>query len=214
MRLPREWIDEFEDGERMALRPIRDGAFEVPPDDDRSDADFEIEEGDEEEEEPPPPPPEPHPAPAPAHGDVLPCVADPARAPCRAYPTFNPAFARMAHPVEFFDWFFDREVLDLILHATNVFIRSKHPGRGDLELGLRELRAFIGLLLLMGENRRPAYVDYWSTRPGLGDPFISNVLPRGRFIFLLGALHFEDDELAPDPEDPDRDRSARKPSPS
>jgi hypothetical protein len=69
-----------------------------------------------------------------------------------------------------------------------------------------EVKAFIGMVFVMGYHVLPSIRDYWSTMPCTRVPFIANVMPRVRFERIWSALHFANNELL-DKSDPTYDRA-------
>ena len=59
-----------------------------------------------------------------------------------------------------------------------------------------EMKAFVGVLLLMGIHQLPSIADYWSTHKYLGVPTISAVFPANRFNHLLASIYFSDNSNA------------------
>ncbi|XP_030751377.1 piggyBac transposable element-derived protein 4-like [Sitophilus oryzae] len=60
-----------------------------------------------------------------------------------------------------------------------------------------EIKAFLGINLLMGIKRYPSYRDYWSTAPDLHDPYISLIMTLHRFGWLLSHVHLNDNSVIP-----------------
>jgi hypothetical protein len=58
----------------------------------------------------------------------------------------------------------------------------------------QEIRAFLGMDLVMGYYVRPSLRDYWSSDLDLQVPYIVNAMPRKRFGVIRNALHFADNE--------------------
>ena len=60
-----------------------------------------------------------------------------------------------------------------------------------------EIKAFLGVNIIMGIDQKPAIPDYWSTDPYLGNPGILSVFPRERFEALNCYLHLNNSEQMP-----------------
>ena len=58
------------------------------------------------------------------------------------------------------------------------------------------MKAFVGVLLLMGIHQLSCLADYWSTHNYLGVPSIAAVFPANRFNHLLASIHFNDNIAA------------------
>ena len=61
------------------------------------------------------------------------------------------------------------------------------------------MKAFVGVLLLMGIHQLSCLADYWSTHNYLGVPSIAAVFPANRFNHLLASIHFNDNNSAAKP---------------
>ena len=59
-----------------------------------------------------------------------------------------------------------------------------------------KMKAFVGVLLLMGIHQLPCIADYWSTHKYLGVASIAAVFPANRFNHLLASIHFNDNSAA------------------
>ena len=65
-----------------------------------------------------------------------------------------------------------------------------------LETDLNELKAYFGLMVVMGVNRPPELRVYWRTDPKLNSTFISQI-SRKRFEEIERYLHFTDNSILP-----------------
>ena len=57
-----------------------------------------------------------------------------------------------------------------------------------------EIKAFLGVTILMGYHRLPSMRDYYARTadPDLSVPFVKNVMSRDRFELIRRMLHFND----------------------
>ena len=62
-------------------------------------------------------------------------------------------------PIDLFELFFDDDVVGYICQQTNKYAMEKGAERWD-EVGVDELRSFIGILLLSGYNKLPSRKMY------------------------------------------------------
>ncbi|XP_046985986.1 piggyBac transposable element-derived protein 4-like [Schistocerca americana] len=53
-----------------------------------------------------------------------------------------------------------------------------------------EIKAFIGMNLVMGYHILPPFRSYWATEPDLGVPYIAQIMPLHRFEEIRKYLHF------------------------
>lgn len=57
-----------------------------------------------------------------------------------------------------------------------------------------EIKAFLGITILMGYHRLPSMRDYWSADTDLSVPFVASVMSRERFEMIRKVLHFNDNQ--------------------
>ena len=79
--------------------------------------------------------------------------------------------------------------------------------KGWTELTVPELKAFLGITILMGVTQLPRLHCYWSTNYYLGAPHIVQALPRDRYLRILRELHFNDNSTAIPRGQPGHDRA-------
>ena len=93
----------------------------------------------------------------------------------------GPAFdTEDLEPVDFFLKIFTLATLRQIVIWTNVALLAA----GLHETNIYELRAFFGILILMGLNNLNSVEAYWCTKPGLRNPLIATTMRRKRFYSL------------------------------
>ena len=119
-------------------------------------------------------------------------------------------------PVDYFKLFMTDDLVNHLVVQTNLYAEqyiADHPNlpphsnvREWHFTNPREMRQFIGLVLLMGIDKRPRIDLYWSKDPLYFTPIYGQTMKRIRFRLLLRFLHFNDNRQQPDPRDPDRDR--------
>ncbi|KAL3225635.1 hypothetical protein MRX96_025673 [Rhipicephalus microplus] len=107
-------------------------------------------------------------------------------------------------PFGVFSLLWTPEWIDKIVFETNLYAQQEN--KRYVPTTDKEMRAFLGLNLLMGLKRSPSYRDYWSSAPDLNDPFISKVMTVNRFGWLLSHLHLNDNCLQPERDDPTFDK--------
>lgn len=110
----------------------------------------------------------------------------------------------MADPVEYFRLFLDDDLLDMMVHQTNLYatqtLLASNPGPSSRlhqwdPTNKEELLRFLALLGWMGVVKVPRLKDYWSTNDQFSFPFPKSVMSRNRFELLLRFWHFSDNEL-------------------
>ena len=101
--------------------------------------------------------------------------------------------ANDATACDLFCRFFTDDVWALIVEETNRLVLSLNLDIWD-DVTVDEMRAFIGLLLLMGVVTLPSLEAYWSSEPLLYTK-VRDVMPKARFLANLRALHLNDSRL-------------------
>jgi hypothetical protein len=107
-------------------------------------------------------------------------------------------------PYECFSQIIDEEVVMLFVDETNRFASQffvKHPKNtlSDRSLAKKwydvtpaEMRAFLGVLYLMGYLKLPAYNKYWTIDPLLEIPGFRKIMSRDRFTNIMRFFHVAD----------------------
>ena len=128
-------------------------------------------------------------------------------------------FGENPSEIDIFWSVFSNEVLELLVCETNRYAAQeieKMQRNGRLrpfsraalwkEVTLEEMKAFIGLILLMGYVKLLTYGAYWSTNFLVQLPGIRKIMSRDRFFAILQFLHLCDNtkNLPPDHEEHDR----------
>ena len=113
--------------------------------------------------------------------------------------------------LQYFELLFTNDVYQLILNETIRFERQKRHLdrnlRGHLhDFTIPELKAWFGLTLNMGLVRKNSIKSYWSKNSVMQTPIFPNTMSRDRYLHILRFLHFTDNDNAPDPADPNRDK--------
>ena len=92
-----------------------------------------------------------------------------------------------ASPKDYFDLMFSPEVVGDMVRHTNNYARWKMEQKGEVDalwydVTENELRAYLGVNIIMGISELPSYKDYWSR-----DKFIGNEgdTRKSQSIFML-----------------------------
>jgi hypothetical protein len=67
----------------------------------------------------------------------------------------------------------------------------------DLDIQKEELKAFLGILVIMGFHQLPNLRMYWSTDGNLHVQRIADIMPIKRFLSILRLLHLNDNTTVP-----------------
>lgn len=106
-------------------------------------------------------------------------------------------------PIEIFLQIFGEDLLLLIVTESNQYAQQKGT---TLDLSVEELKAFIGILVIMGFNSLPSLRLYWSTDTNFRSSRISSIMPLKRFLKVLRYLHISDNENMPQKGEPNFDK--------
>lgn len=99
-----------------------------------------------------------------------------------------------ASPLKLFEKTFGTDTLELMVYESNLY--ATQNGK-NLDLHLAELRAFIGILIIMGFHRLPSIRHYWLTDDNFKVNRIASLMPLKRFLFILRFLHLNNNENMP-----------------
>jgi hypothetical protein len=126
--------------------------------------------------------------------------------------TAAPDINATSSPFSIFILFFQR-VFQILLEESNRYFHQflatqNNPGPSvqPPDITIEELYTFLAIILQMGHDQRDSMKDYWSRDEQYHTPFFHNTLVRDRFFHILRFLHFENNEEAPDRNDPNYDR--------
>lgn len=99
-------------------------------------------------------------------------------------------------PLDTFLCLFPEELLETIVFQTNLYATQKY-GERVLPTNVEEMKCFLGINLMMGLTKKPSYKDYWSSIFQVRDQFISSVMSRDRFSWILGNIHINNNAIQP-----------------
>lgn len=109
----------------------------------------------------------------------------------------TPAAKAAATPLDFFDLFFDDDVLHEIIHYTNIMIEKEKRGfakddQSVSKTSVTEMRALIGVLIQAGakQDNHRTVEEMFSYQHGA--PLYRAVLSERRFNFSLRCVRFDD----------------------
>ena len=96
---------------------------------------------------------------------------------------------------EAFELFFNEELVRKIISETNKYGATNAdfvPVTDD------ELKVFIALHILMSLIHKPTIQSYWTKEKSTDTPYIKNVIPRNRVIYIAKNLHFTSNDISGD----------------
>ena len=89
----------------------------------------------------------------------------------------------------FFNLIFSDELIDLIVSETNRYAQQKLAGNNTPlvnwhDVTRQELKASLGICLVMGINNLPQLTMYWSSDPLIGNTGIQNIMTKKNWRYL------------------------------
>ncbi|CAH2100875.1 unnamed protein product [Euphydryas editha] len=105
-------------------------------------------------------------------------------------------FPSRTRPVSYFSIFFNEDVIELILTQTNIYA-EQNRSRNWTAVNSAEIKAFIGMIIMMGINPLPSIDLFWSSDPFFRNNEIAAVMPIKRFKKILENVHLNDNEGMP-----------------
>ena len=110
----------------------------------------------------------------------------------------------LKEPIDFFRMFFDVEMIRSISKQTNLYSTQCYINKGSIGTSPDEIENYLGVLLRMCIVQMPRYRMYWETETRYEQ--VAGIMSRNRFELIKKFLHFADNNNAPDPRDPNRDK--------
>lgn len=124
----------------------------------------------------------------------------------RAMPEWKdvpPCPSPVESPIEYFRRFFDMDFLSFICEQSSLYSAQRNPNKVTA-LTVNDLEQFMGIVFTMSIMKLPQTRMYWSDRFRISQ--VADTMTRDRWEEVKQSLHFNDNQEAPDQNDPDRDR--------
>ena len=105
-----------------------------------------------------------------------------------------------ARELDVFKKLFNDEILNVIVRETNRYARQKLAGDALdkwQDVTLEEIKAFLGVSVVMGVNILPSISDYWSSNQFLRNEGIQKVMTKNRYENISRFFHFSDSSVEP-----------------
>lgn len=118
-------------------------------------------------------------------------------------PGFRITVPGLKEPVDYFQSFFDNEIMDHIVCETNRFadqfiekneLTPRSRAQDWKATTVEEMFLFLAILLYEGIIKKPVENWYWTRQESIATPFISQIMPRKRFELIMKFLHFSNNE--------------------
>jgi hypothetical protein len=115
-----------------------------------------------------------------------------------------------ATPLDFFHLFLPSDFFVYWAEQTNLFARQVEQDSGNKDkywtpTSADELKAFLGLHVIMAIDHKPNIGAYWSDNKHLGNPGIKACMTKNRFEKLLQYMHIADNSKQPARDSPQYD---------
>ena len=94
----------------------------------------------------------------------------------------------------------------VIYTIPQTILYNQQPGK-VFTTTAAELKAFLGMHVVMGYLVLPCLRDYWSSKLDLGVDFVAKVMPLRRFEEISAVFHFNDNMTMKPRESPDHDKA-------
>ena len=115
-----------------------------------------------------------------------------------------------ASPIDYFWLLFPIQLIEVLVGFTNRYAAWKQHREGPdpywEDVTVPELRAFLGINILMGVNELPETDMYWSSDPLIGNAGIQKLMTCNRFQKIMQYFHASDREAEPVRGDPAYDQ--------
>jgi len=108
-------------------------------------------------------------------------------------------------PLQFFNRFFDDELIELLVQQTTLYAKQSKLQHWD-DVTADEMNAFLAILIAMGMHQLPNAELFWSTDPLFHVQPVADIMPVKRFKKILQGLHINDNTKALKHGDPQYDR--------
>ena len=99
-------------------------------------------------------------------------------------------FEKQWSPADFFEFFFDDEVIEQIIQFSKSYAADK--ASHQFHVTTKEMRVFLALLLLSGYVSLPQRRMYWEKLPDVNNEAVASTMSRHRFEKILRFLHLAD----------------------
>ena len=117
-------------------------------------------------------------------------------------------FTQYNTPFEIFSLFFNTNTIQKLVDQTNIYHQQQKSKYKVVSKSNRwsyikncdsgQLKGFLGVLILMGIDKKPAQNDYWSSDTMIGNQFLRTHFSRNTYEWFKTNFHLEDNEKAGD----------------
>ncbi|KAK3910814.1 PiggyBac transposable element-derived protein 3 [Frankliniella fusca] len=104
--------------------------------------------------------------------------------------TYTPPAEELVAPIEYFEYFFDDTLIDLIVEFTNIASTVESRGLKCINVTKSEMRKFFGIWIFMSIVQLPSLRDYWLKDTQITQ--VSKVMSYNRFSAIRAQVHLYD----------------------
>jgi hypothetical protein len=97
----------------------------------------------------------------------------------------------LGNALNYLNLFLSPDIIEYIVHNTNLY-SVQNTGK-SIQLSSSEFNKFLGIEILMGIIKMPAYTDYWARKTRY--PLIADEMPLKRYQQIRRNIHFVDNSL-------------------
>ncbi|XP_022834925.1 piggyBac transposable element-derived protein 4-like [Spodoptera litura] len=105
------------------------------------------------------------------------------------------SYSHKNQPIDFFSNLFPDDLINIIVTETNRYAIQENS-KNYMPTTQREIKAFLGVIIMMGLHPLPDFELYWSTDRFYNNPDISSTFSLTRFKKILENLHVNDNTTA------------------
>lgn len=114
-------------------------------------------------------------------------------------------FSIVSPPIEYFERFFANDVMNLISVQTNLYAHQNNA-KNWTDTNATEIKALLGIHLLMSLHPLPQETQYWSSDPLYHVQPIADIMPLKRYKKLMECFHLNDNTKASKRDEPGYDK--------
>ena len=108
----------------------------------------------------------------------------------------NIVFTKTIKPIDVFEKFFTKGVVDLMVKYTNIYGKQRSLAQKRTsdwqQVNENTIHSFLGLLIIIGLHRLPRIRDYWRRNKIFHTEVVASVMPRNEFYRIFTAFHLCD----------------------
>ncbi|CAK1590989.1 unnamed protein product [Parnassius mnemosyne] len=114
-------------------------------------------------------------------------------------------YSHKTQPIDVFQNFFPEYLVQVLVEQTNRYAVQNKSNNFTPVLS-EEMKAYLGILIMIGLNPLPDMELYWSNDPFYNNAEISKIMPIKRFKKIIENLHINDNEKEPNRNSPEYDK--------